>query len=452
MRMAAPENGTVLRRFAGLAWPASLEGLLLVLLSSVDLVMVSGIGLDATSAVGVFSQPKLVLLCAPRSFAVAVTVRTALLAGQGRSEALSRCLKQSLVAGAAGSLILLTAAWIWLESLLQAAGAQPSYLLSAVEYGRPMLLSLFFTAISTVLQGGLLGIGRTRSMLLSNVMGNGANILLNALLIYGLGPFPRMGVAGAGWGTVAGTALTLTMTAASLARGEGYLRGRDGWRPTIAHLGPMAGIFSGALAEQATERVGMFLYSRMAAGLGTMPFAVHTICMNLCDIYYCFAQGLSKAGLSLSSFWLGADERQKFRQLRRLSLRLSGLLGGAAMLLYILIRDSLLGFYQLAPEASLLGRDIMLLVGAVSIPETFSLVCSGLLRGAGQIRYVAVYSLVSIALVRPALTWLLCYGMGLGLYGAWISLMVDQGTRAICAVWKLVLMKQKGNGILKDYD
>ena len=103
MRMAAPENGAGLRRFAGLAWPASLEGLLLVLLSSVDLVMVSGIGLDATSAVGVFSQPKLVLLCAPRSFAVAVTVRTALLAGQGRREALSRCLKQSLVAGAAGS-------------------------------------------------------------------------------------------------------------------------------------------------------------------------------------------------------------------------------------------------------------------------------------------------------------------------------------------------------------
>ena len=92
MRMAVPENRTVLRRFVGLAWPASLEGLLLVLLSSVDLVMVSGIGLDATSAVGVFSQPKLVLLCAPRSFAVAVTVRTALLAGQGRREALSRCL------------------------------------------------------------------------------------------------------------------------------------------------------------------------------------------------------------------------------------------------------------------------------------------------------------------------------------------------------------------------
>lgn len=50
--MAVPENRTVLRRFAGLAWPASLEGLLLVLLSSVDLVMVSGIGLDATPAVG----------------------------------------------------------------------------------------------------------------------------------------------------------------------------------------------------------------------------------------------------------------------------------------------------------------------------------------------------------------------------------------------------------------
>ena len=65
------------------------RGLLLVLLSSVDLIMVSGLGAEAAAAVGVFSQPKLVLLCAPRAFSVAVTVRCAHLHGQKQQDVLA---------------------------------------------------------------------------------------------------------------------------------------------------------------------------------------------------------------------------------------------------------------------------------------------------------------------------------------------------------------------------
>ena len=113
----------VRRLFGRIAWSASVEGLLLVLLSSVDLIMVSGLGAEAAAAVGVFSQPKLVLLCAPRAFSVAVTVRCAHLHGQKQQHALAHSLKQVLVVSGAGCLIMLLAAWYALEPLLRAAGA-----------------------------------------------------------------------------------------------------------------------------------------------------------------------------------------------------------------------------------------------------------------------------------------------------------------------------------------
>ena len=91
----------VRRLFGRIAWPASVEGLLLVLLSSVDLIMVSGLGAQAAAAVGVFSQPKLVLLCAPRAFSVAVTVRCSHLYGQKQQSALANSLKQALVVSGA---------------------------------------------------------------------------------------------------------------------------------------------------------------------------------------------------------------------------------------------------------------------------------------------------------------------------------------------------------------
>ncbi|MBR4962057.1 MAG: MATE family efflux transporter, partial [Clostridia bacterium] len=53
----------------------------------------------------------------------------------------------------------------------------------------------------------------------------------------------------------------------------------------------------------------------------------------------------------------------------------------------------------------------------------------GCLNGAGDTKYTAVVSFISIALVRPVLTYVLCYPVGLGVYGAWISLFLDQVTR-----------------------
>ena len=59
---------------------------------------------------------------------------------------------------------------------------------------------------------------------------------------------------------------------------------------------------------------------------------------------------------------------------------------------------------------------------------------AGLLRGLGRTGFVAVYSLISIAVVRPILTVLLVYTFGLGLHGAWIALTVDQTPRAVCSM------------------
>lgn len=56
-------------------------------------------------------------------------------------------------------------------------------------------------------------------------------------------------------------------------------------------------------------------------------------------------------------------------------------------------------------------------------------ICRGCLNGAGDTKFTAIVSFISIAVVRPILTYILCYPVGLGVYGAWISLFFDQFTR-----------------------
>lgn len=423
------------KRFWNIAWPASLEGLLIVFLSSVDLMMISSLGVEATSAVGVFSQPKMVLLCVARSFAIAVTTRIARLNGEGRESELSPCLKQAFVLILVVVGIMIVTAFNFLAPIIRLAGAQDDYFKLALDYARPVVISIFFTSISIVLHAGLLGIGHTGIMMVSNVIGNLINVVLNALLIYGLGPFPELGVKGAAYGTLFSSMATLAITLSVVLKTNisVSLSGIKGWFPERENLSVFSKMFSGTLTEQSAERVGIFIYSRMVASLGILPFAVHTICMNLCDLYYNFAHGMGKASMVLSGHNIGANDRKEFCRSTSVGQRIGFTISCIAFLLYIFLRTHLIELYHKDEQVLELGRQIMLLVAVVSFPEAQSLICSGTLRGAGHISYVAKYSIISIAIVRPIITWILCYRFGLGLYGAWIALFIDQSTRAICA-------------------
>lgn len=435
--------------FWKLAWPACIEGLFLVLLSSIDLIMVSHLNVDATSAVGVFTQIKMVLLCFARSLSVAVTAHISFLYGQQDRKNLSGSMKKAITVTVFGAGILCFTAYLWVEPLLYLAGAKQSYLGLAISYAKPMMLSLFFTSITTVIHGGLLAGGKTKVMMVTNIIGNLLNIGVNAVLIYGLGPFPKMGVAGAAWGTVCGALLTLLLTFhVVLFRKEPlHVRGAKQWMPNLIYLKQLWKKFIGVFTEQSAERIGMFLYSYMSAGLGVLPFAVHTVCMNLCDLYYCFAQGLGKSSLALSGYFCGSKQEEALRNFVRTAQRTTGILSCVACISYIVFREQLILLYHTEPEVIQLGKVILLFVAFVSFPEAQALLCAGILRGAGYTGYVAKYSFLSVAVFRPIMTWGLCYGLSLGLYGAWIALVMDQMIRALCATQKV--RKIIGNDLSK---
>ena len=159
--------------------------------------------------------------------------------------------------------------------------------------------------------------------------------------------------------------------------------------------------------------------------------------MTLCDVFYSFGQGLSKAGTCMAGQALGCQSQRQLYEVRRVAIRQGFYLSLVAALLYFVFREQLMGYFSTSSEVILLGSHILLVVAVACLPQTQSLICSGMLRGLGHTRYVAKYSLWSIAIVRPILTWVLCFPLGLGLYGAWIALFIDQTTRMICAWVKL---------------
>lgn len=419
------------RHYLKIALPAALEGLFMILLASTDLILVGALGSLSVAAVSIFLQPRLILLCFSRSMASAVTLVSCNYAGRGEKEPSADLLKKSIFLGALALGLLHGLFYLFLKDIFILMGASPDYLPQAMEYGPLALLAVYFTSLTLILQAVQLGYGDTASIMKTNICGNLLNAALSFLLIRGLGPIPAYGVLGAAIGTAAGTLFSLLYSYFLLRRAGFFHGGR--WIPDMAYFKRVGPIFGSILSEQGSERIGMVLFSRMAAGLGTVPFAVHSICMNICDIYYDFIMGFGKAGMVTAGQAVGRGSGTDWQQYRKTGLRWCMILSTAACGSILFFSDEIFSIYSPDPSLHVMAAAIMIFIALVSYPEAIALWGAGILRGSGQTAQVAAYSFVSITFLRPLMTAFFIYVLDMGLIGTWCALFLDQVIRASCA-------------------
>ena len=75
------------------------------------------------------------------------------------------------------------------------------------------------------------------------------------------------------------------------------------------------------------------------------------------------------------------------------------------------------------------ATKLLLFGSIVIIPQSIQWITTGILRGSGDTKYTARTSMISIMIIRPGLSYLFCYPIGLGLYGAWLGMILDQTIR-----------------------
>ena len=419
------------KKFLKIAMPAALEGLFMVLLASADLIMVGTLGTLSIAAVSIFLQPRLILLAFSRSLASTVTLLVSKNAGAGNRKSTVDVLKKSLSLCAVFMGILHILFYLFLQDIYYLLGANDDYMAEALIYGSITLIAVYFTSVTLILQAVQLGYGQTAAIMKTNVAGNIINVTLNAVLIFGLGPIPAMGIAGAAIGTLCAALFTLICTAFVL-REEHFFTGGS-YLPDKAYFKTVLPIFGSILSEQGSERIGMVLFGRMAAGLGTVPFAVHSICMNICDIYYDFMVGFGKAGMVMAGQSCGKKSPEDWKAYKKSGLKWSLLLSLLACSATLFFRNEIFSLYSDDAASIEMASVIMIFVAAVSFPEAHALLLSGILRGSGKTGAVAAYSFISITFLRPLVTAFLLYSMNMGLYGCWCALLLDQIIRAACA-------------------
>ncbi|MBE6679833.1 MAG: MATE family efflux transporter [Ruminococcaceae bacterium] len=429
-----PRSGEAYSTFIKLAWPAMIESLFVAMASFIDGLMVSRASDTAVAAVGVTNQPRMlfyILFFAISASTVAVVSRRY---GENSKEAASRCAAQNLTISVIVAVIECIIAFSIARPLLFFSGAQYDTIDDATVYFQISVIGMFFYSFSCVLNAAQRGTGRTKITMRSSLAGNILNVILNAFLINGLWFFPKLGVKGAAIATLCGNICSFLISLFSYFGKSSYLKLRFSYffkferdtLNTLLHVG------SGAGVEQIFMRVGMFMFAKVVADLGTEAMTTHQICMNIINLSFACGDGLSAASAAIVGQNLGRGRGDISLMYGKLAQRIAWGFSAILFAFFILCGEFLMRLFSTDETVISEGINILIIVAFVSLAQVSQIIFTGSLRGAGDTKFNAVVSFFSIDIVRPTLAFVLCHVFKVGVIGAWFALMLDQYTRFIC--------------------
>ncbi|MCL2069310.1 MAG: MATE family efflux transporter [Oscillospiraceae bacterium] len=411
-----------------IAWAATAETVLIALIAITNIIMVSSAGETALAAVGLVNQPRFIVQALVMSMNAAVTSICARRRGQGDPMGAISCLKQGLILSVGFSVILSVIAFVTAEPLIWLVGAQEDTFHLARDYYLILLYGIPLSNLSMTISAAQRGLGRTRVSMRINLVASIVNLFFNYVLINGVWFFPKLGVVGSAIGNCIGWGAGFLVAVWSVSHKDDFLCifTRGGWTFTEKSIASFYKVTSGSFLEQLSLRVGMLLYSMIIARLGTEMLAAHVILQNIFSLSFSFGEGYGISASALVGRNLGARRPDLSMLYGKVVQRMSLITSFILFLIFIFGGRAIMMLFTSSENILAIGGPILILIGLTTVWQNSQIVYAGGLRGAGDTRYIAAISLISIVIFRPVMAYILVYPLGWALFGAWFSLLIDQ--------------------------
>jgi putative MATE family efflux protein len=276
--------------------------------------------------------------------------------------------------------------------------------------------------------------GDTRSPMWFSIVQGVLNLGLSWALLWGIGPFPEMGIVGAGIGTLASFSLGAVLVLATLALRKGTVSLRSMNKPSLAALQPILKLSGPAFAEKLVFHTAFVIFAAYVGHLGTQAMTANQALIAIESLGFIVAHGFSVAASSLVAQKMGANRVAEANQVGWISAGLGTLVLGSVGLLFWFFPAELIGLFTSDPTTIELGVPCLRVAALVQPLMAICEAMAGGLRGAGDTRTPMLAALVGPGLVRLGMCWFLAFEMNLGLLGIWYGTSLDWIVRVVFLV------------------
>lgn len=430
-RIKTSELKQLYKKTLSIAWPSTVEGALISIISSVDTMMVGTLGAASIAAVGLTAQPRMILLICAQALCIGTTALCARRKGADDQAAANSCLHQSLAVVTLLGILMTLIGFFGAEWLMKLGGANEDTLQLSIQYFQIISLAFLPSCWQLCICAAMRAIGKTRVTMTTNITANIVNVCLNYVLINGKFGFPKLGVQGAAIATASGTVVASLICIFVVLKPGGYyyLSFPKFDKVTLSGLTKVG---SSSIIEAVCLRAGFLILARLVASIGTNAFAAYQIVSQVTSLSFTLGDGVATAGTALVGQSLGAKRKDLAMAHASVAYRI-GIMVSIGLMCIITLFCRQIALLFTTDEAIIAGVTASLYVVIIGMqPQNGRVILSGALRGAGDVKFVAACALLSVTILRPALTYLFCYpvesmlpGHQIAIMAPWIAFVID---------------------------
>jgi len=404
-----------------LSLPSIAATVTLSLYNIVDTFWVAKLGHGAIAALTIVFPYQILIAAMGIGSGIGVAALVSRRFGEKNPEVTNHVAGQTFCLALFWGLLFMTAAAFFTEGILITFGATPDIMeystqyLGIVAFGAPQII--FALVVSSLIRGSGDAVKPMIIMITASII----NIILDPLMILGLGPFPEMGVRGAALATIiaqsVGASIALYFL---LGRKTAYRIKVANLKPNLAILKDIYRVGAPSTILQVTESLSFILFNIVVSSFGSVAIAAVGLVVRIADLAFMPVFGLSDGLLPIVGFNFGAGYLKRlWKAVKLASLSIMVLLG-AGVLLIESLAPQIVGIFSDNPELL-----------AVTVPAMRIMLAAMLLMGP-SVMFITTFQGLSngtmalvLALVRQfiffiPLLYLLRYLLGLN--GVWLSL------------------------------
>jgi putative MATE family efflux protein len=428
-----------------LAIPMMLEMMMESLFAVVDMFWVAHLGADSIATIG-FTEGLLTLVyTVALGLSIATAATVARRVGEKDPQAASETAAQAIMLGATIAIAIGVSGAIFAPQLLGLMGASPAVIKGGTGYARAIFGGSGTVMLLFLINAVFRGAGDASLAMRVLWTANLINIVLNPLLIFGVGPFPRLGVTGSGIGTTIGRGIgvlfQLWMLTGSWSRVVVHVR-EFRLRPAV--MIKLLRLSLGGMLQYFVGTSSWILLIRMTAPFGSVVIAGYTIMLRIILFALLPSWGMAGAAATLVGQNLGAKKPERAEAAVWRAGFYNMILLGAVAIIFVTFARQLVGIFTNEEAVAKVAASALRIISCGYIFYAWGMVAIQAFNGAGDTLTPTLINLVCFWAGQLPLAWWLAFHTRLESNGIFGAIAISQSLIAIIGMmafrrgkWKL---------------
>ncbi|MCB9273882.1 MAG: MATE family efflux transporter [Lewinellaceae bacterium] len=441
-------TGSINRAIVLLSIPMILEMVMESLFAVADVFFVSRIGVDAIAVVGLTESVVTLAYAIAVGLSMAATAMVARRIGEQDPEKAATAAAQAILIALGIALPLGVVGLFFAGDILRLMGASEALVAGGVGYTRILLSTNLIIMLLFLLNGIFRGAGDAAIAMRSLWVANIINIILDPLFIFGIGPFPELGVQGAAVATAIGRGIGVAYQLSHLFGRSGAIRiRREHFRIVPQVISKLARVSSTGAGQFLIGSASWIVLMRIIAHFGSEAVAGYTIAIRLIIFTILPSWGLANAAATLVGQNLGANKPGRAEQSVWRTALINMLFLLCVSIIYALLAHPILGLFK--PEPAVLEAGVLSLriICTGYIFFAYGMVISQAFNGAGDTRTPTIINFFCFWIMEIPLSYFLAIQLGWGLAGVCWSIAASESALAAISIivfrqgkWKSVVI------------